>query len=46
MGKRLEKFCEVRIVDDTNGVGLDFMNEIEQDLEKFRVAISLSQVYI
>ena len=29
MGKRLERFCEVRIVDETNGFGLDFVEKTE-----------------
>ena len=27
MGKRLERFGEVRIVDETNGFGLDFIEK-------------------
>ena len=30
MGKRLERFGEVRIVDETNGFGLDFVKKIER----------------
>ena len=34
MGKRLERFGEVRIVDETNGFGLDFVEKTERvDLE-------------
>ena len=29
MGKRLERFGEVRIVDETNGLGLDFVKKAE-----------------
>ena len=29
MGKRLEKFSEVGIVDETNGFGLDFVKKTE-----------------
>ena len=29
MGKRLERFVKVRIVDKTNGFGLDFAKETE-----------------
>ena len=29
MGKRLERFGEVKIVDETNGIGLDFLEKIE-----------------
>ena len=29
MGKRLERFGEVRIIDETNGFGLDFMEKTE-----------------
>ena len=29
MGKRLERFGEVRIVDETNGFGLDFVEKTE-----------------
>ena len=29
MGKRLEKFGEVGIVDETNGFGLDFVEKTE-----------------
>ena len=29
MGKRLERFGEVRIIDETNGFGLDFVEKIE-----------------
>ena len=29
MGKRLESFGEVRIVDETNGFVLDFVNKTE-----------------
>ena len=28
MGKRLERFGEVRIVDDTNGFGLDLVEKL------------------
>ena len=28
MGKRLERFGEVRIIDETNGFGLDFVEKI------------------
>ena len=30
MGKRLERFGDVRIVDETNGFGLDFVEETER----------------
>ena len=30
MGKRLERFCEVGIVDETNGVRLDFVKKEER----------------
>ena len=33
MGKRLERFGEVRIVDETNDVGLDFVKKAEWILE-------------
>ena len=29
MGKRLERFGEVRVVDETNGFGLDFVEKTE-----------------
>ena len=29
MGKRLERFGEVRIIDETNGFGLDFFEKTE-----------------
>ena len=29
MGMRLERFDEVRIIDETNGFGLDFVEKIE-----------------
>ena len=29
MGKRLERFGEVRIIDETNGFGLDFVDKTE-----------------
>ena len=29
LGKRLERFGEVRIVDETNGFGLDFVKKTE-----------------
>ena len=29
MGKRLERFGEVRIIDETNGFGLDFVQKTE-----------------
>ena len=29
MGKRLERFGEVRIIDETNGIGLDFVEKTE-----------------
>ena len=29
MGKRLERFGEARIVDETNGFGLDFVKKID-----------------
>ena len=29
MGKRLDRFGEVRIVDETNGFGLDFVEKRE-----------------
>ena len=29
MGKRLKRFGEVRIIDETNGFGLDFVEKIE-----------------
>ena len=29
MGKRLERFGEVRIIDETNGFGLDFVEKTE-----------------
>ena len=29
MGKRFERFGEVRIVDETNGFGLDFVKKTE-----------------
>ena len=29
MGKRLERFGEVRIIDETNGFGLDFVEKKE-----------------
>ena len=29
MGKRLDRFGEVRIVDETNSFGLDFVNKME-----------------
>ena len=29
MGKRLERFGEVRIIDETNGFGLDFAEKTE-----------------
>ena len=29
MGKRLERFGEARIIDETNGFGLDFVEKIE-----------------
>ena len=29
MGKRLERFGEVRIIDETNGFGLDFVKKTE-----------------
>ena len=29
MGKRLERFGEVRIIDETNGFGLDFLEKTE-----------------
>ena len=31
MGKRLERFGEVRIVDAINGFGLDFVEKTESD---------------
>ena len=31
MGKRLERFGEVRIIDDTNGLGLDFVKKDRVD---------------
>ena len=34
MGKRLERFGEVRIIDETNGFGLDFVEKIEGILER------------
>ena len=30
MGKRLERFGEVRIIDETNGFGLDFVEKTER----------------
>ena len=30
MGKRLEGFCEVGIIDETNGFGLDFVVKIKR----------------
>ena len=33
MGKRLERFGEVRIIDETNGFGLDFVEKTEWILE-------------
>ena len=33
MGKRLERFGEVRFVDETNGFGLDFFKKTEWILE-------------
>ena len=32
MGKRLERFGEVRIIDETNGLGLDFVKKTESGL--------------
>ena len=32
MGKRKERFCEVRIVDEKNGFGLDFVEKTESGL--------------
>ena len=32
MGKRLERFGEVRIVDETNGFGLDFVEKTSNRL--------------
>ena len=32
MGKRLERFGEVRIIDETNGFGLDFVEKTESRL--------------
>ena len=29
MGKRLERFGEIRIIDETNGFGLDFVEKTE-----------------
>ena len=29
MGKRLERFVEVRIIDEANGFGLDFVEKTE-----------------
>ena len=29
MGKRLERFGEVRIIDETNGFALDFVEKME-----------------
>ena len=29
MGKRLERFGEIRIIDETNGFGLDFAEQTE-----------------
>ena len=29
MGKRVERFCEATIVDETNGFGLDFVEKTE-----------------
>ena len=34
MEKRLERVGEVRIVDETNGVGLDFVKKTEWVLER------------
>ena len=31
MGKRLERFGEVRIIDEMNGFGLDFVKKTEID---------------
>ena len=31
MGKRLERFGEVRIFDETNGFGLDFVEKTESE---------------
>ena len=33
MGRRLERFDEVRIVDETNGFGLDFVKKTETILK-------------
>ena len=33
MGKRLERFGEVRIIDETNGFGLDFVEKTESRFE-------------
>ena len=33
MGKRLERFGEVRIIDETNGFGLDVVEKTEWILE-------------
>ena len=30
MGERLERFGEVRIIDETNGFGLDFVKKTER----------------
>ena len=33
MGKRLERFGEARIVDETNGFGLDFIKKTESIID-------------
>ena len=30
MGKRLDRLCEVRFIDETNGFGLDFVKKRER----------------
>ena len=37
MGKRLEQFGEVRIVDETNGFGLDFVKKTESRFDQLNM---------
>ena len=36
MGKRLERFGEVRIIGETNGFGLDFVEKVESGFRNTR----------
>ena len=40
MGKRLERFGEVRIIDETNGFGLDFVEKTESRFWSINLLVS------